>query len=201
VSRVSILIDGTAAGNATLGQARPDVAAAYNNSAYTSSGWRFTYAVSGLIAGTHTVTAMAYDSQGLSAQLVGSKTITVAGVPPFGNEEAAVDATTGAATVPQSDNLLVKGWAADAHDGAPVSRVSILIDGTAAGNATLGQARPDVAAAYNNSAYTSSGWTFTYAASGLIAGTHTVTAMAYDSQGLSAQLVGSKTITVTSGGG
>ncbi len=200
VSQVAILIDGTAVGNATLGGSRPDVASHYNNSAYTNSGWSFTYAASGLSGGTHTVTAIAYDNQGLSTQLPGAKTVTVKATAPFGNEDVAQDATTHSATVSQNDSLLVTGWAADAHEGAPVSQVAILIDGTVVGNATLGGSRPDVANYYNNSAYTNSGWSLTYAASGLSAGSHTVTAKAYDNQGLSVQLAGSKTITVTSGG-
>ncbi|HEY1808441.1 MAG TPA: hypothetical protein VGG42_07745 [Acidobacteriaceae bacterium] len=200
VSRVSILIDGTAVGNATLGVSRTDVAAAYNNSAFTNSGWTFTYAASGLSGGSHTVTAIAYDNQNLSAQLPGAKTITVTALAPLGKEESAQGATSHSATVAQSDSVVVTGWAADWHQGSPVSRVSILIDGTAVGNATLGGSRPDVAAAYNNSAFTNSGWTFTHAASGLSVGTHTVTAIVYDNQSQSTQLSAAKTITVTRGG-
>jgi hypothetical protein len=196
VSTVTVLIDGTAVGNATLGYARPDVAAAYNNPAYLDSGWIFTYSAAGLSVGAHTVTAVAYDSLGNSKQL-GARTITVsAGSPPFGNFESAIDATTGTTTVSQSDNLKVSGWAADVVQGAPVSTLTVLIDGTAVGNATLGYARPDVAAAYNNPAYLDSGWIFTYSAASLSVGTHTVTPVAYDSLGYSTQF-GTKTITVS----
>ncbi|MGA7887192.1 MAG: hypothetical protein WCA44_15745, partial [Acidobacteriaceae bacterium] len=82
----------------------------------------------------------------------------------------------------------------DVHDGAPITRVSISIDGTAVGNATLGIARPGIAADYG-SAYLHSGWTYTYSGS-LAAGTHTMTAVLYDSLGLSTQLP-TKTFTVT----
>ena len=65
----------------------------------------------------------------------------------------AVDATTGKTTVAQSDNLLVIGWAADVQEGAPVYQVSILIDGVAVGDATLGIADPTIATKYKNPAY------------------------------------------------
>jgi hypothetical protein len=187
VTRVQILIDGTPVGNATLGMARPDIAALFNNPAYLNSGWTFTVAASGLSLGTHTVSAVAYDSLSLSTT-IGTANFTVATTsqgPPVGRLGSATDARTGAAGVAQADNLLVTGWAADPQDGAPVTRVQILIDGTPVGNATLGIARPDIEAAFNNPAYLNSGWTFTVAASGLSLGTHTVSTVAYDSLSLS----------------
>jgi len=190
VSSVSILIDGNAVGNATLGIAEPGIAADLNNPGYLHAGWTFTYAASGLSLRTHTVTAMATDSLGLSTKL-GTRTITVSTTPvdgpPFGSLDKAVDATSGSTTVRQADNLSVDGWAADVHDGAPVSQVSILIDGTAVGNATLGFARPDVAQHEKNPAYTNSGWRFTLYAATLSPGQHIVSAMATDSLGLTRQ--------------
>jgi hypothetical protein len=198
VSTLTVLIDGTAVGNATLGHPRPDVASAYGTSAYLNSGWTFTYPAAGLSVGTHTVTAVVYDLFGNSKHLYGTKTITVsAGGPPFGSIDSAVDATTGTTNVGQSDSLKVSGWAADAMQGAPVSTVTILIDGTAVGNATLGYPRPDVANAYGNAAYLDSGWVFTHSAASLSVGTHIVTGIAYDSLGYSKQLYWTKTITVS----
>jgi sugar lactone lactonase YvrE len=191
VASVSITIDGTAVGNATLGIARPDVVAAENNNAaFLNSGWSFTYPAAGLSLGTHNVRAVVTNSLGLSTTF-GPFIVTVSATPmngsPFGALGMAVDATTQSTTVSQTHNLLVSGWAADYHDGAPVAKVSILIDGAAAGNATLGIARPDVAKAEGNSKYLDSGWTFTTPASGLAVGMHTVTAVATDSLGLSTQ--------------
>jgi hypothetical protein len=196
VSSVTILIDGNQVGTATLGGSRPDVATHFNLPGYQNSGWSFRYAASGLSFGTHTVSAVVYDSLGLSATLQ-TLPITVAATstgPPFGSLDRAVDATTGSTTIAQSDNLLVSGWAADPHDGAPVSSVTILIDGNQVGTATLGGSRPDVAAHLNLPGYQNSGWSFTYPASGLSLGTHTVTAMAHDSLSLSRTL---QTVTIT----
>ncbi|HEX4005265.1 MAG TPA: NHL repeat-containing protein [Acidobacteriaceae bacterium] len=190
VASVSVLIDGSAAGNATLGIARPDVAAG-QGSAYLDSGWTFTYSAAGLSVGSHTVSAMATDSLGNATQFA-TKAFTVSATqvagPPFGSVGKAVDATTGLTTVSASDTLLVAGWAADFHDGAPVASVTVLIDGAAAGAATLGVARPDVVQGLGNAAYLHAGWTFSYPASGLSAGAHTVTAVAADSLGMSTQL-------------
>jgi Bacterial Ig domain len=191
VKSVKILIDGYQVGTATLGVTRPDIAAAYSNPAYLTSGWSFTYPGWDLGFGTHHVAAVASDAAGLSATL---RTVaftvdaTSGPAPPFGWIDQAVDATTKSTTVNQAHNLLVSGWAADPQDGSPVSSVKILIDGNEAGSATLGGARPDVSGAFKNHAYLNSGWSFTYAASGLSAGTHRVTAVAYDSLGASAIL-------------
>ncbi len=177
VSQVTVFIDGTSVGNATLSVAGPSGEPA-------NSGWTFTDATP--TTGTHTVSVVAYDSGGRSATL-GSRTITVqANAPPFGVMTSPEDAITRSTTVTQGDGVLVTGWAADVHDGAPVHQVSILIDGTAVGNATLGIARPGIATEYG-SAYLNSGWTYTYSGS-LAAGTHTMTVVFYDSLGLSTQL-------------
>jgi hypothetical protein len=198
VSRVAVLVDGSSAGSATLGVGRPDVAAGQHNSADTDSGWTFTEAASGLGIGTHTVTAVAYDSSGLSTTL-GSRTFSVASTaagPPLGTLVEAVDAITGQTTVSSGDNLVVQGWAADPTLGAPVASVAILIDGATVGSATLGFSRSQVAAKFSNSSYLHSGWTFALASSGLVAGPHTVRAVAYGTTGLSTVL-GTTLITVT----
>ncbi len=201
VSRVSVLVDGVAVGNATLGIARTDVAQAYNNSAYTNSGWTFSLPGSSLSVGTHAITSVAYDSTGMSATLSGTRTVTVtstSNTPPFGWTDKATGAQSGTTSFTQNDTMSVTGWAADQQDGSPVSRVSVLVDGTAVGNATLGQVRNDVAQAYNNPAYANSGWAFSFAGANMSVGTHTITSVAYDSQGLSATLMGSRTVTVSS---
>jgi hypothetical protein len=106
------------------------------------------------------------------------------------------DSTTGGtSTVAQLDTLLVTGAAGDPHDGTPVTQVQILIDGTVVGNATLGLASTGLEATYSNPAYAHGGWSFTYPASSLSPGTHTVSAIAKDSLGLSATL-GTVTFTV-----
>jgi hypothetical protein len=199
VTQVQILIDGTVRGNATLGLASTGLEATYNNPAYAHAGWSFTYSAAGLSLGTHNLTAIAKDSLGLTTTL-GTVTFTVATTsagPPVGWVFPVKDVTTGSAgTVAQPHSLVVTGVAGDPHDGTPVGQVQILIDGTVTGNATLGNTSPGLKATYNNPAYANGGWSFTYSASGLSLGTHTVTAIAKDSLGLSTTL-GTVTFTVT----
>ena len=164
------------------------MAAAYNNNAYLNSGYQLLYPASSLSLGTHQVTVVAIDSGGRSATL-GPRTITVAATAgsgaPFGHLDLAVDSVTGATTVEQSHSLKVSGWAADLTDGAPLSNVKVYVDGASIGTPILGIARPDVAAAYNKSAYLNSGYRLLYPASSLSLGTHQVTVIAIDSGGRS----------------
>jgi sugar lactone lactonase YvrE len=189
LSNVKVYLDGNLAGTPTLGIARADVAAAYNNAAYTKSGYLFFYPATSLSAGTHAFTVVAIDSGGRSTTF-GPLSITIAAAPsgpspPFGNIEAAVDNSTGSTTVLQTDLLRVSGWVADVTDGAPVNNVKVFIDGNLLGAPTLGIARPDVAAAYGNSAYTNSGYAFYYSGGAIFAGTHAITVVAIDSGGRS----------------
>jgi hypothetical protein len=194
VGTVKVYIDGALVGNASTGLARADVSAAFNNPNYANSGWSFVYSASYLGAGTHTVSAIATDTLGASTNL-GSKTITISGnAPPFGNLDWVGDQKNGASAIPSADVVAVVGWAADGHDIAPVKQVQVSIDGMVVGNASLGSARPDVAAAFGAN-FVNAGWSFVYSASYLGAGTHTVSAIATDSLGASTSL-GSKTFTI-----
>ena len=198
VQQVQILIDGNVVGTATLGAASTGLEAAYDNPAYARGGWSFTTPASTLSLGSHTVTAVASDTLGLSVTL-GTETFTVAAVsagPPVGWMFPVKDGTTGGSTaVGQNDKLNVSGTAGDPHDGTPVQQVQILIDGNVVGTATLGAASTGLEAAYNNPAYARGGWSFTTPASTLSLGTHTVSAVASDTLGLSATL-GTETFTV-----
>ena len=187
VSQVQIRIDGTAVGDATLGLSRPDV------KNYPNSGWSFTYPAAGFSLGNHLVEMESWNSLGNSAIRTGTFSVAATSTgPPFGFLELAVDSSTKSTNVRQAGSLMVAGWAADPQDGAPVSRVRILIDGTAVGDAALGLSRPDV------SYYPKSGWYLKVSASGLSLGAHTVSAVATNSQRWSTTL-GTKTITVTTG--
>jgi len=96
------------------------------------------------------------------------------------------------------------GWAADAEIGAPVSSVEVLVDGGANGSfiASLGGSRPDVQAANTSWGHwspdnlTSSGWAFSYNTTGLTAGAHTLTAIAYDTVYGVSSTIGSQSFSV-----
>ena len=99
---------------------------------------------------------------------------------PMGVLEKAQDNTTNSTTVQQGDSLLVSGWAADPVDGSPLANIKVYIDGTLFGTPTTGISRPDVAAAYNNPAYTNSGYQLVMSSSALTLGSHSVTVIAID---------------------
>jgi hypothetical protein len=63
-------------GAATIGQSRSDVSAYFNKPSWLHSGWSFATPAASLAVGTHTVTAMAANSNRLTTNL-GVKTITV----------------------------------------------------------------------------------------------------------------------------
>jgi sugar lactone lactonase YvrE len=199
LSNVKVYIDGTLLGTPTVGIARPDVAAAFMNPAYLNSGYQFFHSAATFSLGTHAITVIAIDSGGRSTTF-GPITITVSSAPappppPIGNLEAAEDSTTQSTTVLQTDLLYVAGWVVDATDGAPLKNVEVYVDGNVVGTPTLGIARPDVAAAFNNPAYLNSGYQFYYSAAALIPTTHSVTVVAIDSGGRST-IFGPLTITV-----
>jgi hypothetical protein len=182
LSNVKVYIDGNLVGTPTLGIALPGVAAAYG-AAYLNSGYQLTYSAATLAPGSHAVTVVAIDSGGRSSTF-GPLNFTVAPTPPFGNLDSAVDNLTGHSTVGQSDLVIVKGWAADQVDGAPLSNVKVYIDGNLAGTPTLGIALPGVAAV-EGAAYLDSGYQLSYSASTLALGSHAVTVVATDSGGRS----------------
>lgn len=76
MSNVAVYVDGSAIGTPTLGIARPDVEKAYNIGAYLDSGYKLLYPATLMTPGTHSVTVVAIDNEGLSTTF-GPDTITV----------------------------------------------------------------------------------------------------------------------------
>jgi hypothetical protein len=133
-----------------------------------------------------------------TAQLSGIRTITISNQAPPGQEIGSLDLagdSAGNLTLFKGAPLFVRGWAADTVNGAPVTSVTISVDGTSVGTATLGIARADVATGYGRSDYTNSGWSFQGSTAALSLGQHTVSATAVGPSG-SAPLPVNKTITV-----
>ncbi|MGB7986865.1 MAG: protease pro-enzyme activation domain-containing protein [Terracidiphilus sp.] len=197
MSNVKVYVDGSLFGTPTMGIARADVASCFGKPAWANSGFQLTASAALLSAGSHSVTVVAIDSGGRSITL-GPKSISVTGVPPIGNLEAVVDASTGSTTVSENDSLLVSGWVADPVDGAPMSNVKVYVDGSLFGTPTKGIARADVASCFGKPAWANSGFQLTASAVTLSPGSHAVTVVAIDSGGRSITL-GPKSISVTGG--
>jgi hypothetical protein len=183
MSNVTVYIDGTSVGTPTLGIPKTAVAAKYG-SADLDSGYQMLYPVASLAVGAHAVTVTAIDSCGGSTTF-GPGTFTVlAQPPPFGNLASPVDSVNGTSTVSQADSVLINGWVADPVDHAPMSNVTVYIDGTSVGTPTLGIPKTEVAAKYG-SADLDSGYQMLYPAASLAVGVHAVTVTAIDSEGAS----------------
>jgi hypothetical protein len=190
LSNINVYVDGnlvSLAGAPILGGARPGVAAAYG-AAYLNSEFQLTFSASTLALGSHAVTVVVIDS-GARSTTLGPLNITVATItaPPFGHLDTVADSVTGSSTVGQLDSVVVKGWAADQVDGAPLSNINVYVDGnliSLAGAPILGGARPGVAAAYG-AAYLNSEFQLTFSASTLALGSHAVTVVVIDSGGRS----------------
>jgi len=65
-----VYVDGTAKGTATLGAARPDVAAAYPNLAPPNSGWTYALDTTALSNSTHVLEIRVTDTSGNEATLL-----------------------------------------------------------------------------------------------------------------------------------
>lgn len=140
------------------------------------------------------------DSSYNPSATAGPYTLTVLPVAPVGSFDA-ISATS----VIQGQTLTGSGWAADAQLGAPLSSVTLLVDGGASGSitATLNGYRPDVQSANTSWGHwsprdtTYSGWSFSLNTSSLAAGTHTIAAIANDSTYAISANLGSKSFSVS----
>ncbi|AJA46776.1 cell wall hydrolase/autolysin [Clostridium pasteurianum DSM 525 = ATCC 6013] len=167
VKQVAIYVDGNKAGNADIGQARPDVD--HNFPDYTggvNSGFSYKLDVSKLNGGQHTITAESVGNDGSS--LKQDRKININKLAPKMWVETPSDNATVSGTT-----INIKGWSLN---DAGVKQVAVYIDGNKAGNANIGQARPDVD--HNFPGYTggvNSGFTYNLDISKLSGGKHTIT--------------------------
>ncbi len=139
------------------------------------------------------------DSAYNPSAVAGPYTLTVLPAAPVGSFDA-----ISSASITQGQTLTGNGWAADAQLGAPLSSVTLLVDGGANGSvtATLNGYRPDVQSANISYGFwsprdiTYSGWSFSLNTTSLAAGSHTITAIANDSTYAVSTNLGSKSFSV-----
>jgi hypothetical protein len=133
-------------GAAEYGRPRPDIAALFG-AAYLSSGYQMS--VRGLTPGAYTLTAFGHSTRTGTFSVATQASLTV-----VSSLRMAIDAPVAGASVPSS--FVVAGWALDgsAATGSGIDAVHVWAYPTSgaapvfAGAATLGHARPDVAAAF-----------------------------------------------------
>lgn len=166
ISKVDILVNGTTAGTAVIGDSRPDVYAAFKNLPYDSQNAGFHYGLdtTTLANGTYNLEVIATNSKGIQISM--NKTVTINNLAAIGCIDSPVNGytTTGG-------TLNVTGWMLD---GSGVAKVDVLLDGVQSGTATLGGARPDVLKAFPAYHNQNSGFNYNLNLSGLSTGNHTL---------------------------
>ncbi|WP_160719891.1 serine hydrolase [Bacillus sp. USDA818B3_A] len=136
VSKIDILIDGKAVGQAAYGDTRSDVQKAYPKYNNGKAGFHYTVDTTKFSDGKHTVTIKETGKNGRVTTLPG-KTLTI------GNTKGCLDTPVPGTTLSETKN--VRGWFLDELG---VAKIEILVDGALAGQAVYGDTRSDVLKAY-----------------------------------------------------
>jgi len=153
VDRVRVYVDGAFVTDAEYGVPRQDIANVFGPQ-FLNSGWVAKLDLAGHALGNHRLEVKAHSSFS-DQETAYSTTIVLAPRP--STPRGAIDAPTNAAEVDELTE--VRGWALDeaAETGVGVDRVQVYLDGQFMAEAEVGQARPDIAAAYG-SRFEASGW-------------------------------------------
>lgn len=195
ISSVQILVDGNAVGLANYGVNRPDVCIVYpGRPGCPNVGFQYSLNTSTLAPGSHTVTAVATDTETPPQTASWAINITVVAAPTVTIESPATGASV-------SGRVVISGWALDsaASGGAVITTVQISVDGNNVGTATYGLARPDVCNTYpGRPGCPNVGFTYTLDTTSLSAGSHVITVSATDAS--SPPLSGSSTVTINVSG-
>lgn len=178
VSKVDILVDGKVVGQAVYGDSRSDVQKAYPQYKNGNAGFHFTLDTTKLSDGKHTVTIKETGKNGRVTALP-DKNITIA------NSRGYVDKPVTNTTLIGTSN--VSGWFLDITG---VSKIDILVDGSAAGQAVYGDSRPDVLKAYPQYHNGNAGYHFSLNTVNYSEGKHTITIKETGKDGRSKTLPG-----------
>ncbi len=174
VKNVAIAIDGIPYGTAAYGAPRPDVCAAYANAANCPNvGWAFPIDTTQFADGPHTVTATATvpESSGTYIGAV-SSTFTVVNWSTSNPMKLNFDSPN-AQSGPFSGSVSIGGWVIDTQ--APITQVSVAVDGIPLGNANSGVLRNDVCAVFPGSiGCPNVGWNYLLNTALFPDGTHTL---------------------------
>jgi N-acetylmuramoyl-L-alanine amidase len=180
VAKIDVLVDGSIAGQATLGDARPDVQKAFPDFNNANAGFHFALDTTKYSDGQHTVAIRETSSNGQVTTLPSTSVNMIANVK--GYMESPVSGTT------MSGTKTVSGWFLD---DSGVAKIEVLVDGTVAGQATLGDARPDVQKAFPDFNNGNAGFHFALDTSQYSDGQHTVAIRETGTNGRVTTLAGS----------
>jgi N-acetylmuramoyl-L-alanine amidase len=132
VTKIEVLIDGLVIGQATYGDKRPDVQKNFPLYKNGTAGFHYSLNTNQFKDGQHTLAIRETGKSGRVTTLP-NRTITIQNA--FGN----LDNPASGVTLKGTQN--VYGWFLDTSN---VAKIDVLVDGTMAGQAIYGDARPDV---------------------------------------------------------
>lgn len=185
VSKVEVLVDGVAQGQASYGTSRPDVYNFYPESGNANSGFVYSLNTRMLRNGSHVIQIRETSSNNTVNTLPGVQ-VVVANPPAIGFLDSPSQGQNVRGT------LNVSGWALD---GSVVKNLTVMVDGQAVGQAVYDDARPDVAKvfpAYENS---NSGFHFSLNTSNLTQGNHVI-AISETAQNNTVSTIAQRNITI-----
>ena len=163
VAKIEVLVDGVVAGQATYGDARPDVQNVFPEYHNGNAGYHYTLDTTKYSDGRHTVTFRETGMNGYVTTLP-EKTITIANVLGY------IDDPVSGKTLKGNQN--VRGWFLDESG---VSKIEVLVDGVVADQAIYGDTRPDVQKVFPEYHNGKAGFHYTLDTTKYSDGRHTVT--------------------------
>ena len=172
ISSVAMTIDGIAYGNAAYGGSRPDVCTVYvGRPGCPSVGWSLPVDTTQMVNGLHVLGVATYTANG--QYQTATRTFMVSNATSVSPIQMYIDSPSAQKSIVLGQTSF-GGWAISST--APVSTVSIAIDGAPYGNALYGLSRPDVCAAFPASLNCpNEGWSFSLDTSTLANGLHVLT--------------------------
>jgi N-acetylmuramoyl-L-alanine amidase len=166
VAKIEVLVDGAIAGQATYGDARPDVQKVFPDFNNGNAGFHFALDTSQYSDGQHIIAIRETGKNGRVTTLPGNTVKIVSNSKSKGYMDNPSAGTTLRGTVN------VSGWFLDSIG---VSKIEVLVDNTVAGQATYGDARPDVQKAYSDFNNANAGYHYALDTTQYTSGPHTVT--------------------------
>jgi hypothetical protein len=180
ISSIRVFMDGTQVGTADYGVSRPDVCAAFPDSASCPNvGWSYSLNVSSLVAGYHVLEIIATDAMNNNSSTLESILVS----PPL--PSIYIDLPAQNAVL--NGTVAINGWAIDNIYGvgdAAISSVKVLVDGVEVGAAIYGLSRPDVCVALpGRMGCPNVGWNYSLNTAKLDSGSHILQMEATDAAG------------------
>jgi N-acetylmuramoyl-L-alanine amidase len=163
VAKIEVLVDGAVAGQGTYGESRPDVQYVFPQFNNGTAGFHYSLDTTRFSDGQHTVTIRVTGNNG-NIKTLPDRTITIENTLGF------LDSPVSGSTIGGIQN--VRGWFLNPSG---VEKIEVLVDGAVAGQATYGDARPDVQRVFPQFNNGTAGFHYSLDTTRFSDGQHTVT--------------------------